>query len=395
MSGVKYPIELTKRDLYWEILHVSILRLRRNMTAATPKRPRGRSRAKHDTSIPRGDAPLTRVNTDVLREMHKELSGGKKMSKEALIIAAAIKRRERFDVSEIARQLLQPRSTVHDWLVRLRNRGLEDILDRAAPNHKPMLDDIHWIVIGVWPSHTSQAYGFESGLWQTSMVRKMILDLLGIDIKPRTLRGTLKRMGLSFWTLREVLHTSPRILRRAKSSLKMSRIRWMSWPRRGTPTFTRPRMLLSAHTARGWLPRGDRETLKITFSMRSVKVFGALGGWGTACDTDKIDQIRGVQDIFGGSPPKVWQGGIRNGQRRISQVIYHLEISGVDRQRCGPDMPAPYTPQLNPIEVQWRMIKARLACRYHSTRDEMEISIIKLVESGEVQPVQISNLPFA
>ena len=55
----------------------------------------------------------------------------------------------------------------------------------------------------------------------------------------------------------------------------------------------------------------------------------------------------------------------------------------------------PYTPQLNPIEVQWRMIKARLACRYHSTEDEMERSIIRLVESGEVQPVRISNLPFA
>ena len=55
----------------------------------------------------------------------------------------------------------------------------------------------------------------------------------------------------------------------------------------------------------------------------------------------------------------------------------------------------PYTPQLNPIEIQWRMIKARLACRYHSAEDEMERSIVRLVESGEVQPVRISNLPFA
>ena len=55
----------------------------------------------------------------------------------------------------------------------------------------------------------------------------------------------------------------------------------------------------------------------------------------------------------------------------------------------------PYTPQLNPIEMQWRMIKARLACRYFATKDEMEQSIIRPVESGEVQPVRISNLPFA
>ena len=55
----------------------------------------------------------------------------------------------------------------------------------------------------------------------------------------------------------------------------------------------------------------------------------------------------------------------------------------------------PYTPQLNPIEIQWRMIKARLAARYFATNDEMEDSIIRLVESGEVQPIRISNLPMA
>ena len=55
----------------------------------------------------------------------------------------------------------------------------------------------------------------------------------------------------------------------------------------------------------------------------------------------------------------------------------------------------PYTPQLNPIEIQWRIIKARLAARYYSTEDEMEDSIIRLVESGEVQPVRISALPMA
>ena len=45
---------------------------------------------------------------------------------------------------------------------------------------------------------------------------------------------------------------------------------------------------------------------------------------------------------------------------------------------------SPYTPQTNPIEVRWRVIKARLACRYYQTENEMENSLIRLVESGEV-----------
>ena len=53
-----------------------------------------------------------------------------------------------------------------------------------------------------------------------------------------------------------------------------------------------------------------------------------------------------------------------------------------------------YTPQLNPIEIQWRIIKARLAGRYFAAEDEMEDSIIRLIESGEVQPVQVTGLPM-
>jgi transposase len=38
-----------------------------------------------------------------------------------------------------------------------------------------------------------------------------------------------------------------------------------------------------------------------------------------------------------------------------------------------------FPPQPNPIKIQWRMIKARLAGRYFATEDEMECSIIQLV----------------
>lgn len=55
----------------------------------------------------------------------------------------------------------------------------------------------------------------------------------------------------------------------------------------------------------------------------------------------------------------------------------------------------PYTPQLNPIETQWRMIKIRLAGRYFATEKYLKDVIIRLVESGEVQPLKISSLPIA
>ena len=41
----------------------------------------------------------------------------------------------------------------------------------------------------MWLSHAPQAYGFESGLWQVSMLRKMVLDRLGIDTQSQTGRA--------------------------------------------------------------------------------------------------------------------------------------------------------------------------------------------------------------
>ena len=246
--------------------------------AAKPKKPGVGSRAKYGESIPRGDDFLPGVNTDVLRKMYKELSGRKDVSKEVHILAAAIKWREGLGVSEISRQIMQPRSTVHDWLARLRDRGLEGISDRTAPNHKPILGEIRLIVIGVWLSHAPQAYGFESGLWQASMLRKMILDRLGIDIRPRTLRATLHRMRLSFRTLREVPHGSADAETR-KKFIEDTQKRLSALAKAGYTNFYEDEetVLLAAQTGRGWLPRGGRETIKTTFSRRSLKVFGALG----------------------------------------------------------------------------------------------------------------------
>ena len=160
------------------------------MASTKPRKAGDGSRAKRGTSIPKGDALLQGVIAEDLQKMHAELSGRKEASKEALILAAAIKWREGLGVSEVAEQMLQPRSTVCDWLARLRNRGLDGISDRTAPNYQPIPGKVACLVIGVWLSHAPQAYGPESGLWQASMLRRMILGRLEMDIKPRTQDNT-------------------------------------------------------------------------------------------------------------------------------------------------------------------------------------------------------------
>ena len=98
------------------------------------------------------------------------------------------------------------------------------------------------------------------------MVCKMILDRLNIDIKPRTLRGALYRMNLSFRMLREVPRKSADPETR-KKFVEDTQKKMDAPAKAGSASFYEDEMtmLLSAQTGRGWLrtrwPRDDKDHL--------------------------------------------------------------------------------------------------------------------------------------
>ena len=51
----------------------------------------------------------------------------------------------------------------------------------------------------------------------------------------------------------------------------------------------------------------------------------------------------------------------------------------------------PYTPQLNPIEIQWRVLKDMLAGRYFGSTDDLIRAITNLIDSGQMKPVRLMN----
>lgn len=280
-----------------------ILRRSRNTAAAVPKKPRGGSRARHGTGIPKGDALLPGVDTDVLREMHAELSGRRDVRKEALIVAAAIKW-EGLNVSEIVRQLLQPRSAVRDRLVRLRDRGLEGIPDRAAPNRRPILGDVACLVVGVWLPHAPRAYGLVGPVADVHGAQDDA-GPAGNGHQARNAEGDAVRDG-PLRTLREVPRKSADH-ETCKKFVKATQKMMDALAKAGHTIFYEDEMtmLLAAQTGRGSLPRGGRETIKTTFSRRSVEVFLRPGQGGAAPDAGRLDQIRGVQGLSGGAPPTI------------------------------------------------------------------------------------------
>ena len=51
----------------------------------------------------------------------------------------------------------------------------------------------------------------------------------------------------------------------------------------------------------------------------------------------------------------------------------------------------PYTPQLNPIEMQWSVLKRLLPGRYFRSVGELKKAIMAIVDSGETKPVRLMS----
>ena len=176
--------------------------------AAKSKKPSKTDRAEYNTCIPKGNDMLPGTNDKTLLKMKSELSGRKNVSKTLFIIIAGMKWRELSCVSKVVRQMGMPRTTVHDWLARLRDRGLDGLYDKNPPRRKTILSATQVRLIAGWLRCDPQKFGFEAALWHSAILRKMIQDKFSIDIKIGTLRATLKRMDMLYVVVWEVPHKS-------------------------------------------------------------------------------------------------------------------------------------------------------------------------------------------
>ena len=154
-------------------------------------------------------------------------------------------------------------------------------------------------------------------------------------------------------------------------------------------------MMLAAQTGRGWMPKGGRKIIKTTFSKQSLKVFGALSDGKLYLmyedSTSSEMFIKFLKEIHKkyGKIALVTDNATSHKSKLVKQ--YLKSTNGDVILMYLP----PYTPQLNPIEIQWRVIKSRLAARYFATKKELEHPIRKLIRTREVEPVKIINLPMA
>ena len=139
-----------------------------------------------------------------------------------------------------------------------------------------------------------------------------------------------------------------------------------------------------------WRRRGGDDTVNVSFSKATVKMFGALGEGGhhiqvtDALNSDNfIDFLKSLLEIY----PKFALVLDNASCHKSVKVNGFVESTGGDIVLIF--LP-PYTPQLSPIEIQWRKLKRLLAGQCFESLEDLKIAIETMV-AKEMKSVKLMS----
>ena len=112
-------------------------------------------------------------------------------------LLACLGRKRGHSIRRIARDLETAYSTVRDWLLRMRDRGLRGRLNARSKGRRAGLPLQIIRTVRRWLKRSPKKRGFETGSWQMDMVIEMIRKEFGVTARARTLRRWLRRIGFS------------------------------------------------------------------------------------------------------------------------------------------------------------------------------------------------------
>ena len=148
-------------------------------------------------------------------------------------------------------------------------------------------------------------------------------------------------------------------------------------------------LLDSPVSRRGIRRRGVREMVPVNYSKQSIHMIGALG--------DGTPDLQFHDSLAAASRVEL----VKHLHRRYGKVGIMADdagaLTGGIVRRClddaGGDVEIlrlpPHTPQLNPIEVEWREIKAAIFNILFGGLDRMRDAIRRMIRNGEMPMVRM------
>ena len=336
--------------------------------------------------LAKGAAYLENISYSELEAMYKREKPGK--SRERL--QAALLRKEDNILKEIARILGRGISTICRWLNRMQSEGVGFRQDHKSPGRPRTLTPAQEKSIEEDLDRPPSESGFLRGSWNAKMVAKRILDRFGIQYSRRSALTLANRLGFSTRKPRPIPYNSatPEEQKKFIENAKTTIARWYAEGRH-VVAIDACTLRDSPASRRGLRRRGGYETVSINYSKKSTHVFGALGK-----NTLKIDFPDGLsaedyiefQEDLVKTYGKVGIVADNAGALTCKAMKEHIaQTNGAVEMLHIP----PHTPQLNPIEVQWREIKAAIADLFFGDMDKMQNTIKRMLDKKEIPIVKL------
>ena len=236
--------------------------------AAGKKRPNA---AKKSEAVPKGAALMPGVSLKRLTKAHEKEEADKYKYR----LHAARLRKEGKGIREISRMLSMAYSTVPDWLVRKHAGNLKMWFDRGGWGRvlpRQIRRKIKW-----WLGRDPSRYGYEAGSWQIVMIQDMLYKKFRIRCKTGTLRRALKRIRFSYRKPRPVSYNSATPEKQERFKAKTSRLVSKA-AKDGFTVLSCDEMhaRLWSDVSCRWRPTNGHDTIKTSYSKKSVSVFGVL-----------------------------------------------------------------------------------------------------------------------
>lgn len=106
---------------------------------------------------------------------------------------------------QIADLLQSPRSKVSEWLLNYEAHGVEGLLEGYRTGRTPRLGEDALVSLGDIIDSGPVAYGYDSGVWTSPMIARVIVEEFGVSYHPGHLRKLLVRLGFSVQRPKRVL----------------------------------------------------------------------------------------------------------------------------------------------------------------------------------------------
>lgn len=341
---------------------------------------------------------LPNIRATKLRKLHKRETD----PKVKLRLLACIHRKEGKKIEEIADAINEPKSTVHNWLNRIESGGLERMYNTKNKGADCKLTERQLKVLARDLDAGPAAVGLGAGSWTLQLIRRHIKKKFKVEYRLQSVWDLVRRLGFK--------HTKPRPIdirgasrEKTKAFKKKAHRIARIYAGRGYKVVSLDEMHVSMQSIirKGWYRRtgenGENKTGQIAVGVTGRRsgrftMIGIIGDDGLhyfkSYDTGNM---KNVEDFLMRAYNKIGKMLIFTDNASYHSKNLFKKLRKITNGGIVVKFLPTYTPQLAPIESQWREIKRHIANLFFDDIEEIKDAIMRGLKRGLIKIVKLHD----